>query len=139
MNAAAERLPSEKVSIELFESGDIDPAEFGRDAHVYVGWRYLQSLSLIEAIERFRSALIHLTGKLGVPDKYNETITWFFMIMIAERRRGPAADDWTVFRDANPELLHGGSALLNRYYSSERLWSKNARELFLLPDKSPGL
>ena len=126
------------VNIENLESGAIDAADFGHDAHVYVGWCYLQSLNLVEAIGRFRAALIRLTRKLGVPDKYHETITWFFMIMIAERRRGRAADDWAVFRDANADLLTNGSAILRRYYSRERLASDAARQLFLLPDKSPG-
>ena len=59
------------------------------------------------------------------------------MILIAERRHAAVAHDWGEFRDANHDLLHSGFAMLQRYYSRERLWSQDARELFLLPDKSP--
>ena len=72
-----------------------------------------------------------------MPGKYNETITWFFMLTIAERRRGDAASDWAAFRKDNPDLFGSGTAILGRYYSDERLWSEDARNLFLLPDKSP--
>ncbi len=137
MSGLAAMPHAEKVSIELLESGRIDPADFNHTAHIYVGWCYLQKLDVIDAIDRFRSALKRLTIKLGVPGKYNETITWFFMLMIAERRRGPAANDWACFRDANPELLVSSSAILQRYYSQDRLTSPTARELFLLPDKTP--
>ncbi len=128
---------SRTVSIDTLESGDIDPDQFGHDAHVYVGWCYLQSLSLVEAIDRFRNALIRLTHKLGVPDKYHETITWFFMIAIAERRQGHAATDWSAFRDANADLVYNGSALIRQHYSAARLGSATARRLFVLPDKMP--
>lgn len=128
---------TEKVSIQLLESGNIDPADFNHTAHIYVGWCYLQRLDIIDAIERFRAALRRLTIKLGVPGKYNETITWFFMLMIAEKRRGRAANDWAYFHDSNPELVGSASVILQRYYSQDRLTSATARELFLLPDKTP--
>jgi hypothetical protein len=137
MSTLAATPPADKVSIELLESCSIDPADFNHTAHIYVGWCYLQQLDLIDAIDRFRNALKRLTIKLGVPGKYNETITWFFMLMIAERRHGRAANDWVYFRNTNSELLDSSSAILQRYYSQDRLTSPTARELFLLPDKTP--
>ncbi|MBT8078245.1 MAG: hypothetical protein KJO31_06690 [Gammaproteobacteria bacterium] len=136
MSAGRPTIDTDRVSIELLESAEIDPNDFNHDAHVYVGWCYLQQFDLLHAVERFRSALIRLTRKLGVPDKYHETVTWFFLILIAERRRGRAADDWQAFYDANRDLFGSGSAILTRHYSEERLMSPLARQQFLLPDKS---
>jgi hypothetical protein len=94
----------------------------------------LQTYSLPETIERFTSALKDLTRRLGLDRKYHETISWFYLIMIAERRSGAAATDWMEFKRLNPDLLKGGSALLESYYSRARLHSEIARQIFILPD-----
>jgi hypothetical protein len=73
------------VSIEAFENGSIDPADFDHEAHVHIGWAYLGECELRDAVARFSAALRRLTIKLGIESKYHETITWFFMILIAER------------------------------------------------------
>ena len=73
------------LDIHAFEAGHIDPADFDHAAHVYVAWLYLQQTSLAEAIARFTAALRQLTARAGADARYHETITWFFLIVIAER------------------------------------------------------
>jgi len=124
------------VSIESLESGEIDLAVFDHDAHVYVAWSYLERHELPVAIDRFSNALIRLTRKIGVPEKYHETITWFFLLLIAERRQTTRGDSWKAFCDSNPDLFGSGSAVFGRHYTHDRLMSPLARRLFLLPDKS---
>ncbi len=124
----------EGPSIRAFEEGDIDPAEFDHEAHVYVAWSYLQGYGLLDSIIRFSGALRRLTTKLGVESKYHETITWFFMMVIAERRTGDARDDWRIFKAENADLFNDAGGLLGRYYSKARLDSEAARSRFLLPD-----
>ena len=75
-----------QLTIERFENGNISAEEFDHEAHLYVGWLYVTEFELSDAIARFERALKRLTAKLGVPDKYHATITWFFMLLIAERR-----------------------------------------------------
>ena len=82
MNAVAEP----EVSIAAMESGDIDAATFDHESHVYLGWLYVREYPLTEAIGRFTGALRRLTEKLGVPGKYHDTISWFYLLLIAERR-----------------------------------------------------
>jgi hypothetical protein len=92
---------------------------------------------LRDAVARFSAALRRLTIKLGIESKYHETITWFFMILIAERRaRGPS-DTWQRFRDRNPDLFATKPSIIRRYYSAERLASAEARSRFVLPDRLP--
>lgn len=105
MNAVA----TPYVSIAAFEAGEIDVSSFDHRAHIYVGWMYLERYPLQDAIDRFSKALRRLTVQLGIPGKYHETITWFFLLLIAERR-------------AESE-------------SGELLKSDLARQIFLLPDK----
>jgi hypothetical protein len=127
--------PSEEVR--LFEAGDIDPRGFDHEAHVRVAWSYLQQYPAAIAIARFTSALRTLTIRLGASDKYHETISWFFMIVIAERRAACPHNDWRSFKRANRDLFEG-STLLRRHYSRDRLWCEDARRYFLLPDLVPG-
>lgn len=124
-------------TIERFEALDIVPADFDHEAHIYVAWSYLQRFDLLASIERYRSVLRRLTEKFGVPDKYHETITWFYLIGVAERAIGEAASDWSGFRDQNPELFARNPSIIRRFYSESRLTSEAAKRTFVLPDLSP--
>lgn len=128
---------SSSISIEDFERGDIDPDQFDHEAHLFVGWSYLQKYALQESIARFSEALRRLTKKLGIESKYHETITWFFMILIAERRAGRGSDDWQAFKRRNADLFARRPTIMNAYYSDERLASPMARSQFVLPDLLP--
>jgi hypothetical protein len=122
-------------SIRQFEALEIDPASFDHEAHVYVAWQYLADSELLEAIGRYRRALRRLTVKLGIPGKYHETITWFYMIAVAERRQARPGDDWPSFKTSNADLFEPAGAFLRRYYSAGTIDSPVARKLFILPDR----
>ncbi len=72
--------PRVEETVQAFETATVKPADFNHDAHIKVGWRYLQEYDQLEAINRFTAAIKRLTQKLGVPDKYHETITWFYLL-----------------------------------------------------------
>ena len=126
---------SESIRIEDFERGDVDAEQFDHEAHIFVAWSYLQKHELQESIARFCKALRNLTKKLGVESKYHETITWFFMILIAERKA--ASEDWQAFKRRNADLFAKRPSIISAYYSSERLGSQLARTQFVMPDRLP--
>lgn len=121
------------LTIERFETGQIDPEQFDHEAHVYVGWLYVRKFELAIAISRFDAGLKRLTTHLGVPEKYHATITWLFLLLIAERF--DSNESWQRFRLRNEELISNSKTTLNRYYSDALLFSERARERFVLPDK----
>ena len=123
------------ISIDALEDGTLDAATFDHAAHVYAAWLYLEEFPLADAIARFSAALRRLTATLGVPGKYHETVTWFFMLLIAERRAAGHRDDWFAFRRSNPDLFGNAEDVIRRYYSSEVLASERARQTFVLPDQ----
>jgi hypothetical protein len=123
------------ISIEKFERGDVDAKQFDHEAHIFVAWSYLQNYELQESIARFCKALRALTKKLGVESKYHETISWFFMILIAERKA--ASKDWQTFKRLNADLFASQPSIISAYYSSERLGSPLARTQFMMPDRLP--
>ena len=83
---------------------------------------------------RFTDAIKRLTKKLGVTSKYHETITWFYLIKIAERCNSAEPGDWQAFKDANPDLFAWNPSLFEKYYSRDLLSSETARRMFVLPD-----
>ena len=120
--------------VDSFERGEIDPEAFDHEAHVHVAWLYLERYPLPVALERFDAALRRLTVKLGIPGKYHATITWFFLLLIGERRAADPGADWSRFRRRNRDLFEDGG-LLRRYYRGETLASDCARQSFVLPDR----
>lgn len=124
-----------KLTLESFEAGTIDVEAFDHEGHVYVGWLYLERYSLLEAIERYSGALKRLTAKLGIPGKYHETITWFFLVLINERRAGAGDRGWFSFRRENRDLCLEAGKTLQRYYSRDLLASELAKSSFVLPDR----
>ena len=129
MNAVAEPRPG----IEQFEAGDVGAECFDHEAHVYMGWLYVQAFDLADAVARFDSALRRLTARLGVPGKYHATITWLFLVLINER--AAPNETWGEFRSRNESLIRDSKATLQRYYSDTLLFSDEARRHFVLPDK----
>ena len=125
------------VELEDFESATLDPEAFDHQAHVFVAWRLLEQGDLPEATQRFTSALKRLTRRYGIEGKYHETISCFYMALIAERRALQDQEDWPSFSRGNPDLLMKSGELLKSYYSTERLQSPLSRRQFLLPDRVP--
>jgi hypothetical protein len=134
-SANATLTPFPGIDIAAFEAGDINPEEFSHEAHLFVAWSYLKCDDLQTGTLRFTAALRRLVTKLGVPGKYHETVTSFFMIVIAERIQSDSRSDWKEFKAQNPDLFTGAKTFLSSYYTKERLDSALARKQFLLPDR----
>lgn len=120
-------------SIEQFEQGEIEAGSFGHEAHVYLAWLYLDRYPAATAAARYTTALRDLTVKLGVPEKYHDTITRFFLLLIDKRRDDTGC--WERFRAVNDDLFSRGQDILNRFYTRELLASDEARQQYLPPDK----
>jgi hypothetical protein len=137
MNAAADTAQQPRApgpTLAAFESLAFEVDAFDHEAHVYVAWLYVRDFELPDAISRYCDTLRRLTSMIGIPGKYHETITWFFMILVAERVRRDPARSWEAFRQSNPDLFRQRPGIIRHYYSDERLGSQEARRHFLLPD-----
>lgn len=129
-------MPASRYSIEAFEAGRIETDAFDHESHVYVAWLYVREYPLPEAIAKYTGALRRLTESLGVPEKYHATVTWFYLLQIAERRAAAPELDWAGFRDVNRDLFRRSPGLLARYYSADLLGSPRARSGFVFPDRA---
>jgi hypothetical protein len=119
-----------------FEQGIEPDGGFHHAQHVRVAWLYLRAHPLPEALVRFTAALRTFATAQGKPERYHETITVAFMLVIAERASADAAPaTWDAFAEQNPDLLAWKPSVLDRYDTAETLWGDRARRAFVMPDR----
>jgi hypothetical protein len=71
----------------------------------------------------------------GKPDRYHETITWAFLLLIRERiARARRTQRWEEFAAGNADLFVWKGGVLATLYRPETLDSDLARRTFILPD-----
>jgi len=117
--------------VRAFETGGLDP--FPHALHVRTAWCYLRRYPLLTALGRFSRALRRFAAGKGKPERYHETITIAFMLIIAERLSRSQDLNWEQFAARHPDLLQWQPSVLAQFYADETLASPRAREEFLLP------
>ena len=115
-----------------FEARSLDASSFTHRDHVAVAYELLRKYDFIDATTRYARCLSEIAAKAGATRKYNTTITFAFMGLIAERMDAGRHDGFEDFIASNPDLL--AKDPLASWYSPERLNNDLARKVFLLPD-----
>jgi hypothetical protein len=127
----------DRALVDAFEATTLPAEDFPHAAHVRVGWYYLCHLPMLDAMARFKAALQRFATAKGKPDRYHETITMAYLVLIAERLTTDRGLSWDEFAARNPDLLTWNPSILARYYTDETLASADARLAFVLPDIAP--
>jgi hypothetical protein len=123
------------VLLERFVDTTLPAGEFHHEQHVQVAWLFVQKYGMPGALGEFTTAIRRFADAKGATGLYHETITWAFLLLIAERQaRNPAAA-WAAFAASNADLLVWKPSILERYYSKELLGSELARRTFVMPDR----
>lgn len=120
-----------------FEDGTLDAHAFRHREHVRLVWLHLRRYGRLETLDRVSGGLRRLAARHGKPELYHETITWGWVLLIAQRLRATPDLSWHDFAAAHPDLLDRESPALAAYYSPELLASPEARRDFVLPDRVP--
>jgi hypothetical protein len=118
-----------------FESCRTDKTAFKHREHLTVAMWYLTAADLAQAAAKMRSGLLRFLDRHGVDrKKYNETITVFWIEMVALTLRNSDPDlplvdkcNQVIASLQNPDLALD-------YYTRELLWSDKARQAFVTPD-----
>ena len=127
---------SEQELIAQFENGSIPPDSFHHADHVRMAFAYLCQYPVLEALERFSTALQRFATSQGKPNLYHQTITWAYLFLIYDRiSRAGQTQTWEEFAKANPDLLVWKNGILKKYYAEETLQSDLARRVFIFPDR----
>jgi hypothetical protein len=122
--------------VDAFESGTIAPSQFNHAAHMATALNYLAALPFADASVRMRAALLQFTARHGI-HVYHETITTFWMRLLAHLAKGPYRDVplWSRINLIVKRWEHAG--VLEAHYSRELIHSKVARQTWVLPDRLP--
>ncbi len=116
-----------------FEAFKVNPAEFGHQQHIQVAFEMLNKYGYLKASSKYANAINTIASNAGATDKFNVTITFAFLSLIAERIHAEPQLDFNSFLTKNSDLLSKG--VLDEWYTSEELRSDFARTNFLLPRK----
>jgi hypothetical protein len=119
--------------LQQFDDGSL--SEFAHRDHVRVAWLYVQRYGMPGALTAFSDALRRFAAAKGAHNLFHVTITWAYLLLIAERQAGSHAASWPLFAEQNPDLLAWKPSILDRYYTADVLWSERARRTFLLPNR----
>jgi len=120
------------------ESCGFPVAEFSHRAHLRLAYVYLVENDIETSVELIRNALTRLLIHAGIEPsaKYHQTLTeaWVLAVhhFMNHTDRSTSADD---FIDQHPEMLD--SKIMMTHYSEEVLFSDEARQKFVQPDRDP--
>jgi hypothetical protein len=118
------------------ERGKIANENFHHASHLDVAWVYLsESSSVNEAASKMRETLRRFASSAGKLEKYHETITLFWVHLLARAHAAASGKTLEEIVHANPRLLEKNFLLA--YYSAERLFSDSARTSWVEPDLKP--
>ena len=122
--------------LKAFEACELSSAAWVHKTHVRVAFIYCSCLELTEAIKCMREGIQALNAVLATSRSgtgYHETITQAFMKLIhAALQHDGCCENSEEFCTRHPALLD--PTILQRYYSTDRLRSPDAKRIFLEPD-----
>jgi hypothetical protein len=120
-----------------FERGEIRNEDFHHREHLRVAWACLQASDSVDAAcERMCAAIRTFAAKAGRPGKYHETMTIFWVRLLADvRERITDECELDAVLPAHPFLLDKDTPLA--CYSRARLFSDDARLAWQSPDLAP--
>lgn len=122
--------------IDQIETVTINPELFTHEAHIRMAWLYLNDFDKDTALRHICAAIKGIDAKYAGGTKYHHTITVVFARSIAILMQQKPAKTWQEFITANAGLGIS-KKFLAEYYSDEVLYSDEAKNQFVVPDKKP--
>ena len=83
--------------LERFERREIEASSFAHYDHVHVAYEMLAKYEFMDACARYARTIKAMAESVGVPQKFNATITLAFLSLIAERRSQASQQDFDTF------------------------------------------
>jgi hypothetical protein len=121
--------------LDRFLDTTLPSEQFHHAQHLEVAWLFVRKHGMPAALTEFTTAIRRFADAKGATGLYHETITWAFLLLIADRQARKPADSFDAFARDNADLFAWKPSILDRYYSKELLSSELARRTFLMPDR----
>lgn len=124
--------------VEAFLSRTLPKEEWTHEAHLQVGLWHLLHYSPSGAIKRLRQSIKQYNVACGIENTetqgYHETITRFYVCLIDQFIQQTDCSQPIDLLGDELINLYGDKSLLFKYYSRDRLMSKQARLNWVEPD-----
>ena len=124
--------PADEKFLAAFEAGRIANQDFHHRDHLRLAWIQVRRLGLQRASDTVAGAIRQFAGRHGHADRYHETMTRFWVRVVA---MGIGRHPTLLFDDllaAEPHLLD--KTLPFNHWSRERMASDEARRRWMEPD-----
>jgi hypothetical protein len=128
---------SDDQFLAAFLDSSMPPAGFDHLGHMRAAWLLLQRRPLEDAVAETCNAIARLASHLGVPGKYNRTLTEALVRLMAHGGATDRTLSWEDFLASNAALTGDARGVLAQHYRDETLSSPVARECFMPPDRQP--
>ncbi|WFE89719.1 hypothetical protein K1718_26795 [Roseibium porphyridii] len=122
-----------RLLADCFEAETLDARGFSHVDHIGVACQILQRYDFLDAARTYCRALQGIAGKAGAPDKFNLTVTLAFLSLLSERMASTTHETFGEFMEKNTDLM--SRSVMGNWYSPDRLNSRSARTVFLMPDR----
>jgi hypothetical protein len=124
--------PEDHAFVEAFHAGQIANQNFHHRDHLRLAWVQIHRLGLDNASEAVTAAIRGFAAHHGSADRYNDTLTRFWLrVMAAGIGRHPEMT-FDQLLAAEPHLLD--KTLPFRHWSRERLTGPEAKRAWVDPD-----
>lgn len=128
--------PADDRLLDRFARAAFPRGSFRHRDHVHVAWALVVRHDPLEALRRMDDGVRALAKTNDAPDLYHRTITWAYVLLIAERvARHGARATFDEFVAEHPDLLDWSGRGLGALYRPETLATLLAKRVFLLPDR----
>lgn len=134
---------SDKEFLSQFQYCTLPVTAFNHRGHLRLAWLMLNQYPTQEAVEKVCRGILAYATHLGVPGKFNHTLTAAVMLIMKARlsSMSPQEDDsidaFEIFLANNQDLVSDLMGVLNHHYSPELLHSPAAAKDFVAPDRLP--
>ena len=129
-------MDSDETFFRTLADGDHEQGRFGHRQHVHLTWSAISRFGSDGAQPKIGAFLRHVATGTGVPEKYNETVTAFWVRAVSHAMdEGCAGESFGQLVDDHPALLDKELPL--RHWSSDALWSEAAKREWVEPDVRP--
>jgi hypothetical protein len=121
---------SDQEFLAAFEDGRLD--SFKHIDHIRMAWIYLVAYDFERAMQFITSGIKNFATIKNATGLYHQTITLFWVYMVAEAVDQTRANDFAEFISRNPHLTR--KDYLFEFYSKELVMSDAARKAWISPD-----
>jgi hypothetical protein len=127
--------PDDETFVTAFEMGQIANQSFHHRDHLRLAWVQIRRLGLDSATDRVTSMIRHFAAHHGAADRYNDTMTRFWLRVVGLAIIRHPELRFAALMDAEPHLLD--KTLPFRHWSQERIMATEARAHWVEPDLIP--